>query len=438
MGFFVKFAIVKRNFLVSLLFLSAAAAGFLPQGCRRRAAEATAETAAPAAGKGSIPPMGFEPDSLDMFEGTVRSGEIFTELMARLGMSTADALALARGCDSVFDVRKMRAGNQFHAYYSTDTTILRTDSTSAFNRLEYVVYHVDKIDMIVFRCTPPLEAWTFSKPVDNVLRTVDVTITSSLWNDMTKAGSSPLLVLSLSEIYAWTVDFFGLQEGDRFRVLYDQRTVDGDVIDIDTVYYAEFRRDSLVLPAILYNQGDGGNLYWNERGESLRKEFLKAPLKFTRISSGFSYHRKHPITGQVRPHTAVDYAAPTGTPVMSIGDGTVVSAGWGGGGGNTVKIRHNSVYTTAYLHLSRYAKDVRAGTRVRQGDIIGYVGATGSATGPHLDFRVWKNGSPVNPLKLESPPADPIRPENRSALDSVFRRYRHLADSLTKDRYVQN
>jgi murein DD-endopeptidase MepM/ murein hydrolase activator NlpD len=181
----------------------------------------------------------------------------------------------------------------------------------------------------------------------------------------------------------------------------------------------------------MFDQGDGGNLYWNEQGESLRKAFLKAPLKYTRISSGFTYHRKHPVTGQVRAHTAVDYAAPAGTPVMSIGDGTVLSAGWSGGGGSTVKIRHNSVYTTAYLHLSRYAEGIRAGVRVRQGDVIGYVGSTGVSTGPHLDFRVWKNGMPVNPLTMESPRTDPIRRENLPALDSVTVRYRALIDSLT-------
>lgn len=215
-------------------------------------------------------------------------------------------------------------------------------------------------------------------------------------------------------------------------MLYEQESCEGEIIDIHRIYYAEFQRDSSVLPAIYFDQGDDGNLYWNEKGESMRKAFLKAPLKFTRISSGFSYHRRHPVTGQVKAHTAVDYAAPTGTPVMSIGDGTVVSAGWSGGGGNTVKIRHNSVYQTAYLHLSRYAQGIKAGARVRQGDVIGYVGSTGVSTGPHLDFRVWKNGSPVNPLKLESPPSDPIEEENRAALDSVRVGFRKEMDSLAR------
>lgn len=156
----------------------------------------------------------------------------------------------------------------------------------------------------------------------------------------------------------------------------------------------------------------------------MRKSFLKAPLQFRRISSTFSYARKHPITGRVRPHTGVDYAAPAGTPVVALGDGTVVKAYWDTkGGGNTIKIRHNSVYTTAYLHLRGFAKGIKGGVRVQQGQTIGYVGSTGSSTGPHLDFRVWKNGTPINPLKMESPSAEPLKKEFMPQLDSLYKFY---------------
>ena len=185
-----------------------------------------------------------------------------------------------------------------------------------------------------------------------------------------------------------------------------------------------------MLSSPRYDQGDGSGIYWNAEGESMRKAFLKAPLRFSRISSGFSYRRKHPVSGKVRPHTGVDYAAPAGTPVMSIGDGVVISRGWAGGGGNTVKIRHNSVYTTAYLHLSRYASGLKTGDRVSQGQVIGYVGSTGVSTGPHLDFRVWKGGSPINPLTMESPSVEPLRKENLCALDSARIASKHTLDSL--------
>lgn len=374
--------------------------------------------------------MGFWPDSLDVMEETVRRGETFTGLMVRLGMSHEDAFSLAQACDSVFDVTKMRAGNTVKAYFGVDTTKVGTDSTDAMT-LRYVVYEQDKVGRTIFRTTSPLSAWNYSKPVETRLEYSDITITSSLWKDMLAAGVPPLMIVSLSEIYAWSVDFFGLQEGDRFKVLYEQTLCDDDIIAVDTIYYAEFIRDEKILPAILFDQGDGGNRYWNGDGESLKKAFLKAPLKFTRISSGFSYHRRHPVTGKVRPHTAVDYAAPAGTPVMTIGDGTVVSAGWTNGGGKTVRIRHMSGYETSYMHLSRFANGIAAGRRVSQGDLIGYVGSTGMSTGPHLDFRVYQNGKAINPLKLISPSADPIRPENKAALDSVFLSYRSTIDSLS-------
>lgn len=416
---------MQRKHLTILFVFLASALSLLPSGCRRNTPVEDSETVEDV--KDTLPPLGFWPDSLDLAEDKVRNGETFTGLMNRLGLSMNDAMKMAQACDTVFDVRKMRAGNKVQAYYQFDTT--GTGSTEG-PALKYVVYESNKIDRVIFRTTDPFDVWKWSKPVESSREFADVTIRSSLWNDMLASGKSPQLIVPLSEIYAWSVDFFGLQAGDRFRVLYEQRACEGEVIAVDTIYYAEFIRDGKTIPAIMYDQGDGGNLYWNDKGESLRKAFLKAPLKFTRISSGFSYSRKHPVTGRVRPHTAVDYAAPVGTPVMTIGDGTVVSAGWTNGGGNTVKVRHNSVYTTSYMHLSRYGAGIKAGVRVRQGDVIGYVGSTGLSTGPHLDFRVWKNGSAVNPLKLDSPPSEPIKPENKAALDSVYKHFRQLVDTL--------
>lgn len=371
----------------------------------------------------SIPALGFWIEDFDEEQGTVKSGETFSGLMMRLGMSAQDSYTLAQRCDTIFDVRKMRAGNNWKAYYTKDTLS---------RKLAYVVYDNDRVSRTIFQCRDSLTLWKFSKPVESVRKSADVTITTSLWNDMLAAGASPLVILKLADIYAWTVDFFGLQVDDRFRMIYSQSMCDGEILSVDTVFYAVFTRGDKNLESIMFDQGDNGNLYWNENGESMRKAFLKAPLNFSRISSGFSYHRKHPVTGQVKAHTGVDYAAPTGTPVVSIGDGTVLSAGWGGAGGNTVKIRHNSVYTTGYLHLSKFASGIKAGARVSQGQVIGYVGSTGTSTGPHLDFRVWKNGSPINPLTMDSPPEEPILPENKPALDSMAVYYRQLMEDLLK------
>ena len=356
--------------------------------------------------KDTVYPLGFCTDSFRVASGEIANGENFIGWLTRLGASTQQAHGLLSKCDTVFDVRKLRAGNSWSAYYR--------DSSA----LSYIVYDNSRTRQTVFRIADSV--WTYNKQVQILDRQADVTIQTSLWNDMVAAGASPALITDIADIYAWTVDFFGLQKGDRFRILYSEKICEGESVGIERISYAEFHRDSTCLSAIYFDQGDGGNKYWNPKGESMRKAFLKAPLKFNRISSGYSLHRLHPVHGTVRAHTGVDYAAPTGTPVRSIGDGTVLSAGWGkGGAGNTVKIRHNSAYTSGYLHLSKFA--VKAGQRVSQGQVIGYVGMTGTATGPHLDFRIWKNGSPINPLKLESPPAEPLRAENMPALDSVRR-----------------
>ena len=371
--------------------------------------------------------LGFAPDSLMAVEGKVRNGQYFSSLLSSLGMSGNDAYDLTLACDSVFDVKTLRVGQNYTAYYSDNDGV---------RVLEYIVYEKDRVNSVVFDCTRPYRVWVNSKPIEIKERYADVTISSSLWNDMRAAGVSPLLIISLSDIYAWTIDFFALQKGDRFRVLYEEKTCGDDVIAVDTVRYAVFSHAGKDFPMVMFNQKDGGNCWWNEAGESMRKAFLKAPLNYTRISSGYSHARRHPVTRKVQPHTGVDYAAPTGTPVMTIGDGVVLSVKYEGAGGNTVRIRHNSVYTTAYLHLSRYAKGLKVGQRVRQGEVIGYVGSTGRSTGPHLDFRVWKNGSAINPLKMESPPAEPIKEGNRAEFMNVYADYRSRVDSIQAKVYV--
>lgn len=385
---------------------------FLAAGCGGRQAGMQEETAAAATEEvASAGFWGFCEDSLSVEENRVRSGDFFSTILMRNGISAQDAYNLSDASDSIFDVASIRIGNTYRVW--------KNGSGAA----EYLAYDIDRMKSVVFRCREPYSVWFVEKPVLTETKFADVTIRTSLWNDMLAAGAPPLLILSLSDIYAWTVDFFGLQEGDRFRVVYDEKTCEGSVVAVDTVRYALFTSRGQDYPAVMFDQHDGGNIYWNEKGESMRKAFLKAPLHYSRISSGFSYARRHPITRRVQPHTGVDYAAPKGTPVVTIGDGVVTSAKYEGAGGNVVRIRHNSVYSTAYLHLSRYGSGIRAGKRVKQGDVIGYVGSTGRSTGPHLDFRVWKNGSPINPLKMQSPPAEPLKQENMEAFRAVLAQY---------------
>lgn len=358
---------------------------------------------------------GFKPDTLNLSETKVKNGETFIGLMNRLGLSATDAHTLVRRSGEAFNVRSMRAGAEISAYYSKDTLS---------PGLKYVVYHRDKIHKTVFQCFDSLQVRKADREVNAVDKFVDIRIENSLYADADKAGAPIALAWELSDIYAWNVDFFSLRKGDRFRAFYTVLECDGEYCSVDKVDFAVFSRDGKNEYAIRLDTGDGGNKFWNEKGESLRKSFLKAPLHFRRISSTFSYARKHPITGKVRPHTGVDYAAPAGTPVVALGDGTVINAYWDKkGGGNTIKIRHNSVYTTAYLHLRGFAKGIKGGVRVHQGQTIGYVGSTGASTGPHLDFRVWKNGTPINPLKMESPSAEPLKKEFRPQLDSLYKSF---------------
>ena len=388
-------------------------------------------------------PLGFCPDSLSVVDGKVKNGQFFAPLLMKLGMSANEAHNLSGAIGDVFDVRDLRVGNAYKAYYGPSETGYGVSSDmsggagTSQSVLQYLVYDQYRGTQVVFKCQPPYDAWVYEKPVTIERRYAEVTIKNSLWVDMTDAGVSPLLVSDLSDIYAWTVDFFGLQKGDRFKVLYEEKICDGEVIAIDTVRYAVFSHAGQDFPMVMYNAGDGGNIWWNEKGESMRKAFLKAPLKFSRISSGFSHARRHPVTRKVQPHTGVDYAAPTGTPVMSIGDGVVTSMKNEGAGGNTVRITHNSVYKTAYLHLSKYGPGLKVGQRVRQGQVIGYVGSTGRSTGPHLDFRVWKNGTPINPLKMDSPPAEPLKAEYMPAFEAAYADSRARIDTIQASAYIE-
>lgn len=357
---------------------------------------------------------GIPVDSFNTTEGNVKAGETLSAILGKLGCKGQVIHQLNYFSSDTFDVKRIKQGDSYTAYYSKDS----------IPELTYVVYHQSVVDHIVFHVCDTLCAHRFKKTVRTEQRIAHAVISTSLWDAIISNNLHRQLALDLSDIYAWSIDFFGLQKNDSFVVLYDELFVDTLSIGIGKIHAATFTHRGKTFSAF-YFKNDQVNGFWDENGNSLRKAFLKAPLKFSRISSGFSYARKHPVYKTVRPHTGVDYAAPAGTPVMSIGDGVVVEKGYKGGGGNTVKVRHNSVYTTAYLHLSRYAKNLQVGSHVSQGEVIGYVGSTGTSTGAHLDFRVWKNGSPINPLTMESPSVEPI-PQN------AMTEFIALRDSLQK------
>ena len=224
---------------------------------------------------------------------------------------------------------------------------------------------------------------------------------------MVDQQTHPNLAKELSEIYAWTIDFFGIQQGDFYKVIYERLFVYEHYICLGRVIAASITHYEKDYYAYNFLQDSVWD-FFDDDGGSMRRTFLKAPLRYRRISSGYSHSRYHPILKIRRPHRGVDYAAATGTPVHAIGDGLVTNVGWKGQGGRTEKIKHNGTYSTAYLHLNGYAEGIKKGVHVKQGQVIGYVGKSGLATGPHLDFRFYRNGKAIDPLKVESPPAMPV------------------------------
>lgn len=350
-------------------------------------------------------------DSLEMVTGEVGKNQNLASLLSPF-ISGQIIDRIAKGTRSVFDVRKMRSGNRF-AKISTKDSLHRT---------LFFIYEVNDIDFIVYDFRDSLRVYSDKKKVTRLRRIARGTITSSLWNCFLENRLDLNLGLSLSDVYAWTIDFYGLQKGDGFTVIYDELFVDNTPIGIDRIKAAVFSSSGKDFYAYYFDQTGGGD-YFDQSGQSLRRSFLKAPLKFSRISSRYTASRMHPILRIPRPHFGVDYAASRGTPVVALGDGRVTEMGWHGGYGRLISIRHNTVYTSTYAHLSGYAKGLRNGLQVKQGDLIGYVGSSGLSTGAHLDFRVYRNGSPTNPLKLESPAAKPVDP-------IYMDKFRKLADSL--------
>ncbi len=353
---------------------------------------------------------GLPVDSYHVEENNLKMNESLSDILTDRGVSPRVIDRIAHLPSSVFDLRRMKVGNDFAIFYSKDSLRIPLYFAYSENPVNYYLYRLSFDSCKV--CAGKNEVTTERKIASGV-------INSSLWNSMKENNLDPMLAIQLSELFAWTIDFFAIQKGDHFTVIYDQDFVKGEPIGTSKIHAAVFNSSGQDFYAIHFEQEDGQN-YFDEQGRSIRKEFLKAPLKFSRISSRFSAARMHPVLRIVRPHFGVDYAAPTGTPVYTIGDGVVQTKAYQpAGGGNFIKIRHNSVYTTTYMHLSKFEKGIQAGTRVRQGQVIGYVGATGLASGPHLDFRVFMNGSPVDPLNVKSPPANPITDKNRTVFLAV-------------------
>ena len=365
--------------------------------------------------------FGLPVDSFTIENKKVKRNEFLASILLKYNIPYKQIDLLASKSKDTFDVRKIKVGNPYSVFLDNDSS----------RKARYFVYEIDKINYVVYDLSDSISIATGEKPVRKVPKTVTGTISSSLWNAMTENGASPVLALQLSDIYAWTVDFFGIENGDYFKVMYTEDYVDTVSVGISSVEAALFHHRGDDYYAFNFQEDSVTYNYFDEKGKSLRKAFLKAPLKFSRISSRFSHSRYHPVLKIRRPHHGVDYAAPKGTHVFSIGDGRVIAKGYQAkGGGNYLKIKHNSVYTTVYMHLNGFAKGINKGDKVKQGQLIAYVGSTGLSTGPHLDFRVFKNGKPIDPLKVKAPPVEPVKKEDMKRFKEFYKPLKQQIDNL--------
>ncbi len=354
--------------------------------------------------------FGINANNYTLERKTVERGDSWGKILGSYGIGTQKVLRLDQLTKDICPLRTIRAG----AHY---TTFTRQDSTSV--NLDYLVYEKNLVDYVVFAFVgDSVAVREGQREVEIRRKKSTAVISTSLWGAIMEAELPYSLASEMEDIYQWTVDFFGIQQGDSFTVIYDEKFIDTLSVGVGHVWGAKFTHRGKDIYAIPFEQG-GKLQYWEEDGGSLRKQLLKAPLKFTRISSKFSHARLHPVTKKVRPHHGVDYAAPSGTPVRAVADGVVTMKTHKKADGNILKIKHPGNLSSGYLHLRGFAKGIKVGARVSQGQVIGYVGSTGYSTGPHLDFRLWKGNTPINPLKVPQKPAEPIAKENKEQFERV-------------------
>ena len=373
-------------------------------------------------------PIAFEPatyltlptDTLSFEKHTIVSGESFGALLGKRGIGSAKIYEVAAAVEQDFNVRKIRAGVQVE--------FAKGDSSKYPS---YFIYPESKFEYWIIGVNDSVFAKKVEK--ERVIRRKEIkgTIEDALYLSVGRSGGTQALAMSLVEVYAWTIDFFRLQKGDAFSVIYEEEYVDDTTyVGLKRIVAANLTHVGNDFYAFPYDNELGIHDYYDEQGRSLRKTFLRAPLNFTRISSRYSGRRFHPVQKRWKAHLGTDYAAPTGTPIMTTADGVVVAAKYTRANGNYVKVRHNSTYTTQYLHMSKIKKGIKNNVKVKQGDVIGYVGSTGLATGPHVCYRFWVNGKQVDPYKQKLPDAKPLAEDRIQAYKSYMSVLKKELDSL--------
>ncbi|TXK44451.1 peptidoglycan DD-metalloendopeptidase family protein [Pontibacter qinzhouensis] len=341
--------------------------------------------------------FGIPTDSMKIVEGEVKRGENLSVILADYNISAVTIDKLSQKAKDIYNVRKINARQKYLVLHAKD----------AARTAQYFIFEPNKVEYIVYDLRGDLEVKKIKREMEVVEKAISGEISHSLYASILKAGGSAQLVNTFADIYAWRLDLNRIQPGDKFKLIYEEKVVNGTRIGVGKLKAAYFEHQGQPLYAIAFDQ-DNDSGYFDQNGKSLKKAFLREPLEYSRISSRYTMNRFHPVQKVNKPHLGTDFAARAGTPIRTVGDGVVVEAKFTRGNGNYVKIKHNGTYTTQYLHMSKFAKGIKAGVRVQQGQTIGYVGSTGLATGPHLCYRFWKNGKQVDGLKVQLPEAEPI------------------------------
>ena len=376
-----------------------------------------------------ITQFGYTLNNFTVKKDTVKSGDSFGSILKNNNLFYPQIYNIVQKAKKVFDVRKINIGKPYTILFSKDS--LKTPKV--------FIYQPNLIDYVVVSLTDSLWAEKKSKAVELLEFEAEGVITSSLSETMEEKKLSPLLSNELSEIYAWTIDFFRLEKGDNFKIIYSAKFVDDSIyVGLNRIHSAYFEHRGKPFYAIEFETDSKRGLfeYFDENGKNLRRAFLRAPVQFSRISSRYNLKRKIAYYGRIRPHFGTDFAAPRGTPIRATASGTVVKSSYTRGNGNYVKIKHNGTYSTQYLHMDK--RGVKVGQFVKQGDYIGTVGMTGNTSGPHVCYRFWKNGKQVDPLRQKLPEAKPISKELKKRYLTYMLPVKNQLDSIESVTFVKN
>jgi murein DD-endopeptidase MepM/ murein hydrolase activator NlpD len=350
--------------------------------------------------------FGFNTDSVHIEKYTIQENEVMGNILAENGLNTNIILLLEHEAKNIFNIRNIREGNPYH--------VIRKHECD--EKPLAIVYEPDQFKYVVYDFKDSVRVQLVEKEIETCEEMVYGKIESTLWSTLESNGINPAIIDLMEDALSSSVDFYHTKKGDEFKLIYENKYVDGQLTGIGRLIAASYVNDNGAHYSILYKSKDYEG-YFDTEGRPARKSFLKAPVRFSRISSAFNLRRFHPIKGKTIPHLGTDYAAPYGTEIRTVADGIVTASSYTSGNGKFVKVKHDNTYETQYLHMSRFAKGIKPGARVRQGETIGYVGATGLATGPHVCFRFWKNGVQVNHLREKLPAPQPM---NMTELPAFF------------------